>query len=91
MLFCNTACRAVFDFPGGRLDVRENVKFLGGNHPRWAHEWLPESACVIAIEVKKFFMDEWTGRPDRGLVDAIGKALAATVPGVLEELARVSC
>ncbi len=27
-----------YDFPGGKLDVRENVKFFGGNHPRWAHQ-----------------------------------------------------
>ncbi len=80
-----------YDFPGGRLDVRENVKFIGGNHPRWTHELFPDAACVLAIEVKKFFMDEWTGRPDGDLVRAIGKALAATVPGVLEELARVAC
>ncbi len=79
-----------FDFPGGGLDVRENVKFFGGNHPRWAHELFPESACVIAVEFKKFFMDEWTGEADRKLVDAIGQALAATVPGVLEELANLN-
>lgn len=75
-----------YDFPGGKLDVRENVKFFGGNHPRWAHGQFPDSACVLAIEFKKFFMDEWTGRPDMTLVEAIGKALGSTVPGVLEEL-----
>lgn len=80
---------ARYDFPGGNLDVRENVKFFGGNHPRWAHETFPGSACVIAIEFKKFFMDEWTGEPDMVLVEAIGKALASTVPGVLAELARL--
>ena len=79
-----------FDFPGGKLDVRENVKFFGGNHPRWAHETFPESACVIAIEFKKFFMDEWTGEPDLTLVEAIGQALSATVPGVLQELDRLN-
>jgi hypothetical protein len=80
---------ADYDFPGGRLDVRENVKFFGGNHPRWAHERFPESACVLAIEFKKFFMDEWTGVADMAAVEVIGEALAATVPGVLEELSRV--
>lgn len=78
-----------FDFPGGKLDVRENVKFLGGNHARWAHETFPDSACVIAVEYKKFFMDEWSGEPDMALVKAISQSLAATVPGVLEELAKV--
>ena len=75
-----------YDFPGGNLDVRENVKFFGGNHPQWAHEHFPDAACVLAIEFKKFFMDEWTGESDMVLVEAIHNALASTVPGVLEEL-----
>lgn len=75
-----------FDFPGGSLDVRENVKFFGGNLGRWAHENFPQSACVISIEFKKFFMDEWTGEPDPQLVNGIGAALGWTVAGLLESL-----
>lgn len=71
-----------FEFPGGPLDVRENVKFFGGNLGRWAHETFPQSACVISVEFKKFFMDEWTGEPNPPLVDAIGSALAWTVDGL---------
>ena len=74
---------------GEELDVRENVKFKGGQHPQWAHETFPESACVLSIEVKKFFMDEWTGVPDRKALTAVGEALVSIVPGVLEELARL--
>ena len=85
---CITALRE-FDFPGGKLDVRENVKFLGGNHARWAHSTFPQNACVIAIEFKKFFMDEWTGEPNRELIDAIERSLAATTRPVLEALSRV--
>ncbi len=81
---------ASFDFPGGKLDVRENVKFLGGQHARWTHERFPESACVLAIEFKKFFMDEWTGQPDMTLVQAIGDALRATIPGVMGELSTLT-
>ncbi len=77
------------DFLGRHLDVRENVKFQGGHFSRWAHENFPDSACVLAIEFKKFFMDEWTGEPDRAQVAAIRQALAATVPGALEELKRL--
>ncbi len=77
---------AAFDFPGGRLDVRENVKFRGGNGGRWAHETFPASACVLSIEFKKFFMDEWSGRADAELLEAIKAALASTVQGVAEEL-----
>ncbi len=75
-----------YDFPGGALDVRENVKFRGGQFSRWVHETFPESGCSIAIEFKKFFMDEWTGDANPVLVRAIGDALRSTVPGVLTEL-----
>jgi N-formylglutamate amidohydrolase len=78
-----------YDFPGGRLDVRENVKFRGGHFPAWVHQAFPERGCALAIEFKKFFMDEWTGEPDMDLVRAIGDALHSTVPGVLEELNRL--
>lgn len=73
-----------FNFPGGRLDVRENIKFFGGNWPRWIHETFPDSGIAIAIEFKKFFMDEWTGEPDTECIAAIGEALRSTVPAVLE-------
>jgi len=78
-----------FDYPGGALDVRENVRFRGGHHGRWAHETFPRSACVLSIEVKKIFMDEWTGEADATSVDAVGRAIESTVPGVLEELNRL--
>jgi hypothetical protein len=78
-----------FDFPGGRLDIRENVKFRGGHFPTWVHQVFPKTGCALAIEFKKFFMDEWTGKPDQGLLRSIGAALHAVVPGVLEELGRL--
>jgi hypothetical protein len=78
-----------FDFPGGALDVRENVRFRGGNQGRWAHETFPRSACVLSIEVKKFFMDEWTGEVDTRLLEAVGRAIGSTVPGVLDELTKL--
>jgi hypothetical protein len=53
-----------YDFPGGALDVRENVRFRGGACAAWTHRTFPEAACVLSIEVKKFFMDELTGRAD---------------------------
>lgn len=78
-----------FDFPGGPLDVRENVKFFGGNLARWAHQNFPESACVLSVEFKKFFMDEWTGLPEPSLVDAIGAALGWTLTGLVESLEMI--
>lgn len=77
-----------FDFLGRRLDVRENVRFKGGNLAAWTHKTFPETGCALALEFKKFWMDEWTGQPDHAQVAAIGAALASTVAGVLEELNR---
>ena len=78
-----------FEFPGGPLDVRENVKFFGGNLARWSHATFPDNACVISVEFKKFFMDEWTGEPDPKLVEAIGAALGWTASGLHESLSTL--
>ena len=75
-------------FLGRKLDVRENVKFFGGHFPKWIHHEFADSVCVLSIEFKKFFMDEWTGEVNQEQSDAIQQALASTVPGVLQELAR---
>jgi hypothetical protein len=60
------------DFNGRRLDVRENVAFEGkGAQTRFVHERFPLRACAIAFEFKKFYMDEWTGEPDREALAAM--------------------
>lgn len=76
------------DVLGRTLDVRENVRFQGGHLCRWVHEQFPVSGCALALEFKKFFMDEWTGTPDQELLMAIREALVSTLPGLQEELAR---
>jgi len=73
-----------FDFNGRRLDVRENIAFQGkGALTRFVHEHYPGRGCAIAIEFKKFYMDEWTGVPDpaelaamRGFIDRAARAAA---------------
>jgi hypothetical protein len=60
---------------GHPLDVRENVRFKGGHLARWVHARYPGVGCALAIEMKKFYMDEWTGRADPDVVVAIGRAL----------------
>jgi hypothetical protein len=61
-----------FDFNGRTLDVRENVAFQGkGEQTRFVHERYPGVGCAIALEFKKFFMDEWTGEPDPAELDAM--------------------
>jgi N-formylglutamate deformylase len=77
-----------FDFLGRRLDVRSNVKFTGGRFSRWIHETFPESVCCVAIELKKFFMDEWSGEADQRQVDAVGRALYSAAESVLETLRK---
>ncbi len=73
---------------GRRLDVRENVAFQGkGEQTRFIHERFPETGCAIAIEFKKFFMDEWTGKPDRRVISDISDTMTALQP-VLEDCLR---
>lgn len=73
-------------FMGRTLDVRENIKFKGGGFPAFIHEHFPETGCAVAIEVKKFWMDEWTGCCNREAHQAIHKALASTVKSVRQYL-----
>jgi hypothetical protein len=75
-----------YDYFGRRLDVRENVRFFGGNLPTWIHQQFQNTVCALAIEVKKFFMNEWTGELDTGQLRAIGEALARAAAGVADEL-----
>jgi hypothetical protein len=75
-----------YDYLGRSLDVRENVKFFGGHLPAWIHQNFPRTVCALAIEVKKFFMDEWTGQLDAHKHQAIGQALAQAAAGVRREL-----
>jgi hypothetical protein len=77
-----------FDFSGRRLDVRENIAFQGkGEQTRFVHQRFPGRACAIALEFKKFFMDEWSGEPDPQAVATMRKFiadLATTAEGILE-------
>jgi N-formylglutamate amidohydrolase len=48
-------------FSGNPLDVRENVRFEGRHVAAWVHENYGQNGCALAIELKKVFMDEWSG------------------------------
>ena len=78
-----------FDFGGRQLDVRENVKFGGGQFSKWVHDEFPQNACSIAIEWKKFWMDEWSGQPDNAQRELIRLALISTFDGAREELSKL--
>ena len=49
----------------------------------------PDRGCALAIELKKTFMDEWTGEIDDAHLEALRCALAATTPGLLDVLGPV--
>lgn len=50
---------------GAMPDVRVNVRWEDGGHfPEWLHATYGAKACVITLEYKKVFMDEWTGTAD---------------------------
>lgn len=68
------------------FDIRENVKFEGQNLAWWVHERYAGTGCVLALEFKKTFMDEWTGLPDPGRLGSLAEALAVTTVPVLAAL-----
>ncbi len=71
---------------GHRLDVRENVRFQGGELSRWVNGRYDARGCALAIEFKKVFMDEWTGAVDDRHLDELRHALATVVAGMIDEL-----
>jgi len=76
-----------FDFNGRRLDVRENIAFQGkGEQTRFVHERYPRQGCAIALEFKKFFMDEWSGKPDPAELGAMRRFIAFTAATARELL-----
>jgi N-formylglutamate deformylase len=50
-----------YNFEGRYLSVGENIKFRGGHFGSWLVARYQDLVCPISIEVKKFFMNEWTG------------------------------
>lgn len=76
-----------FEFRGRRMDVRENIVFQGkGEQTRFVHERFPRTGCAIAIEFKKFFMDEWTGEPDIETLKAMREMIRLSLPVLVETL-----
>lgn len=67
-------------------DVRENVKFGGGGFSEWINTHYGEYGCVISVEFKKTFMDEWTGRVDVRHLHALNVLMDAGLPVLLTEL-----
>lgn len=71
---------------GHRLDVRENVRFRGGHFSAWTHDRYPDTAVVLALELKKVFMDEWSGEIDVDHLDELQRAVSAAAPAAVDAL-----
>lgn len=68
-----------YDFFGRKLDVRVNVKFPGGNFPRWFNAKYKQYGFCLAIEFKKIFMNEWTGELDKKVQFELKNALDTVI------------
>ena len=73
-----------FMLNGHQLDVRENIKFGAGWMSEWIHKKFPMRVCVISVELKKVFMDEWTGWLDERTFSDYKQAFLSTIPGLYE-------
>ena len=73
-------------FSGRELDVRRNVRFRATRFSRWVHENYPGTGISLALEISKFYMDEWTGEPQAELLHGITEALRSTVVPVQQAL-----
>jgi N-formylglutamate amidohydrolase len=77
---------AVHPFDDGHLDVRQNVKFKGGQMTRWINSRYGSRGCSIAVEVKKIYIDEWSGELDEIITLDMGAALRSAAEAVRSEL-----
>mgnify|MGYP001171378897 CR=1 FL=1 len=48
---------------GDVIDIRENIKFKGGHLAQHILHKFGAHGCVLSIEFRKDFMNEWTGQP----------------------------
>ncbi|WP_281950718.1 N-formylglutamate amidohydrolase [Nitrosophilus kaiyonis] len=71
------------------IDIRENVKFKGGYFPYWIHNRFDHRVCVLSIEFKKIFMDEWTGKAYFEKINKIAEILKEIKIPILEELEKL--
>ena len=61
---------------GRTLDVRRNVRYPDGGHwPEWVFANYGEDVASITLEVKKFYMDEWSGDAHLPIVEDLRVAM----------------
>jgi hypothetical protein len=55
---------------------------------RWINARYGNRGCSIAVEMKKIYMDEWSGVPDEGITAAIGHIIESAANSIRDELAN---
>jgi N-formylglutamate amidohydrolase len=83
---CLTQKLSEYNFEGRNLDVRENVKFKGGYFTAWLSRQFGNRVCPIAIEFKKFFMDEWTGKINSDQLSHLRHLLISTIHPIIKKI-----
>lgn len=74
---------------GKSPDVQVNVRWEdGGNFPEWLHATYGDAACVITLEYKKIFMDEWGQEADILALQDLREGFQAAVANAREWLAH---
>ncbi len=70
------------------IDVRANVKFKGGQMTRWVNERYGDRGLSIAVEMKKIYIDEWSGVLDESITATIGGLLEAAAQSARQSLSE---
>ena len=70
------------------FDARENVKFKGGAFAQWVIKNYGNKGCVLSIEFKKVFMDEWTGIANLPHLVRLQNLLSASVDFLNSEIKK---
>ncbi|HEY9091773.1 N-formylglutamate amidohydrolase [Parasphingorhabdus sp.] len=69
-----------FPVCGKTPSVGVNIRWEdGGNFPEWLHNIYGDQACIITLEYKKSFMDEWTGEADILALQCLREGLSHAV------------
>ena len=72
------------------LDVRRNVRYPDGGHwPEWVHANYGDEVATITLEVKKFYMDEWSGDAFLPVVEDVRLAMERAAEAGRAALARL--
>ncbi len=72
------------------FDVRDEIKFFPKQMSNWVHHRYPGIGCVMTLEFKKTFMDEWTGVPDPEHLDLLARAMTQTIEPLEAALAAMT-